>query len=124
MITVDGRYFDKNGEEITQGLIVEDETGQKKVIYSTIHGELGTDATNPDWIKMGLACSGMFGIYPLTIDDTESIVIVPLSVEAKRFVMEQGGNEYLVEQIAEEIMGKGYTTIEEVEEHWKNYYAE
>ena len=33
-------------------------------VYATENGELGTDATNPKWIKSGRAVPCEYGIYP------------------------------------------------------------
>lgn len=70
------RYFDKNGKEITEGCKVQFSDGSIKEIYMTEDESLGTDATNPAWIKMGRAVPCEFGVYPLLREDTEDCEIV------------------------------------------------
>ncbi|MBO7697073.1 MAG: hypothetical protein J6Y28_04975 [Acholeplasmatales bacterium] len=57
------RYFDNNGHEIHENDIV-DADGSMQRVYETENGELGTDATNPKWIKSGRAVPCEYGIYP------------------------------------------------------------
>lgn len=75
------RYFDHNGTEITEGCEIKYLHGDKSLeriekIYITEDGELGTDATNPAWIKRGLAVPCEYGIYPLTKEETEMVEVV------------------------------------------------
>lgn len=65
-------YFDKYGVEIKEGdeLYLNANDGTLKKVYLTDKGELGTDATNPSWIKRGLAAPCEYGIYPLNEEDT------------------------------------------------------
>lgn len=69
------RYFDRNGNELHDGDIVEYANGRTEVLYLTVMGELGTDATNPEWIRTGRAEPGENGIYPLTIASLREIVL-------------------------------------------------
>ena len=39
------RYLDKNGKEIVKDCIVRYPDGKEMIVYETIEGELGTDAT-------------------------------------------------------------------------------
>ena len=71
------RYFDKNGKEIRAGSFIRLtlNAGSKQVYeYEDEDGNtgLGTDATNPAWIKSGRAVPCEYGIYPLTWEDTET----------------------------------------------------
>ncbi len=73
------RYFDRLGHEITEGCAITFPgyaTGEKFTVYKTADGELGTDATNPDWIASGRAAPCEFGIFPLNLSDTNSCEIV------------------------------------------------
>lgn len=70
------KYFDKNGTEITEGCKIQYENGQVKTVYLTENDELGIDATNPKWIKSGRAVPCEYGIYPLNVDDTDSVIVV------------------------------------------------
>ena len=70
------RYFDKHGTEITEGCKIKYEYGSIEKVYLTAEGELGTDATNPAWIKSGRAIPCEYGIYPLTRDETEEVEVV------------------------------------------------
>ena len=70
------RYFDRNGKEITDGCKIRYENGKVMQVYLTDSEELGTDATNPIWIKNGRAVPCEYGIYPLTREDTEEIEVV------------------------------------------------
>lgn len=76
--TADGvqkfRYFDKEGTELSSGDIIRYDSGRWECLYLTSEGELGTDATNKDWIMSGRACECEYGIYPLTIDDVREAV--------------------------------------------------
>ena len=57
------RYYDVNGAEVHAGdFVIMD--GKIKEVYETEEGYLGTDATNPEWIRMGRAVACEFGIYP------------------------------------------------------------
>lgn len=67
------RYFDKNGEELHSGDIVRYSSGRWECLYLTDKGELGTDATNKEWIMSGKAYECEYGIYPLTKDDVAEI---------------------------------------------------
>lgn len=46
-------------------------SGLEEKIFLTADGRLGTDATNPFWIKIGRAIPCEFGIYPLSCGDLE-----------------------------------------------------
>ena len=70
------RYFDKNGTEITNGCTIQYEDGYTEKVYLTTDGELGTDATNPAWIKYRRAISCEYGIYPLGHNETNAVVVV------------------------------------------------
>ena len=76
--TVNGKYkyFDKNGKEITDGCKIKYADGRIEKVYMTTEGELGTDATNPLWIKNGRAVPCEYGIYPLEVADTEEVEVV------------------------------------------------
>ena len=61
-------YFDKNGEEITEGCHVRYASGRVETVYRTEDGQLGTDATNPDWIKTDVpAPVSMASIHSITV---------------------------------------------------------
>ena len=75
------KYFDRNGKEIIDGCWIKYLHGDKSLeriekVYSTVNGELGTDATNPAWIDSGRAVPCEFGIYPLTKEETEMVEVV------------------------------------------------
>lgn len=75
------RYFDKNGVEITEGCKIKYSFGDRsmnsiKEVYLTEDGRLGTDATNPSWIKSGKATPCEYGIYPLDADETDEVEVV------------------------------------------------
>ena len=67
------RYYDKNGEELHSGDIIRYANGRWECLYLTSEGELGTDATNKDWIMSGRACECEYGIYPLTYEDVSEV---------------------------------------------------
>lgn len=70
------RYYDKNGEEILEGSkIVLSEGDRPKEVYLCEDGQLGLDATNPAWIENGRAEPCEYGLYPLTLADTNSAVV-------------------------------------------------
>ena len=69
-------YFDKNGKEITDGCTIRYENGRTEKVYLTTEGELGTDATNPYWIKSGKAIPCEYGIYPLGSLETDEVEVV------------------------------------------------
>lgn len=48
---------------------------------------------------------------------------VELLNQTKELIFAMGGNEADVDQITDEIIGSGYTTIEEVKAHLDNYYT-
>lgn len=70
------KYFDRNGKEITEGCIIRYPNGKEMIVYETIEGELGTDATNPVWIESGRAVPCEYGIYPLGAEETEEIEVI------------------------------------------------
>jgi hypothetical protein len=70
------RYFDRNGNEITEGCMIRYPSGRVTEMYLTAEGELGEDATNPIWIKNGWAAPCEYGIYPLTRAETEEVEVV------------------------------------------------
>lgn len=69
-------YVDKNGDQIHEGDTLRFEFGAVRKVYLTDEGCLGTDATNPDWIKSGRAVPCEFGIYPLEEDDLRGAELV------------------------------------------------
>lgn len=69
------RYYDKEGNELHPGDIVIFEDGREEKIYLTENNELGTDATNPVWIKTGRAVACEYGIYPLAYRDMGEIML-------------------------------------------------
>lgn len=70
------RYFDKNGKEVKAGDTVKIGDNSPQMLYRTADGELGTDATNPVWIREGRAFPCQFGIYPLTGAEVKEMVLV------------------------------------------------
>lgn len=83
------RYFDKNGNEITEGCEIRYLHGDKRLerverIYKAEDGQLGTDATNRSWIETGRAAPCEYGIYPLTHRETEYSVLASLSRERQQ----------------------------------------
>lgn len=70
------RYFDREGNELHDGDYIMRSNGKIEQLYLTDSDELGTDATNPAWIKAGRACACEFGIYPLNKSDMSEIVKV------------------------------------------------
>lgn len=70
------KYFDRNGKEIIEGCKIRCASGRIEEIYRTITDELGTDATNKHWVKTGRAIPCEYGVYPLTIEETEEVEVV------------------------------------------------
>lgn len=69
-------YYDKNGSQITAGCQIKYPSGEVKTAYLTSENELGTDATNPEWIRSGRAVPCEYGIYPLTLSETDEVEVV------------------------------------------------
>ena len=69
-------YYDKNGVEITAGSLIKYSDGTVRKVYLTDKDELGTDATNPKWIESGRAVPCEYGIYPLTLSETDEVEVV------------------------------------------------
>ena len=69
-------YFDKNEVEITEGCKIRYPDGSVKEVYLTEEYELGTDATNPVWVKNGWAFACDYGIYPLTESETYDVEVM------------------------------------------------
>ena len=69
-------YYDKNGEEITDGCTIRYPDGKTATVYPTDGEELGTDATNPIWIEKGWAVPCQYGVYPFTREETNEIEVV------------------------------------------------
>ena len=67
------RYYDRNGIELKDGDIICYEDGREEKLYLTADGRLGTDATNPSWVKSGRAVSCEYGIYPLEYEEMREI---------------------------------------------------
>ena len=76
MINDKRHYYDKNGKEITEGCQIKFDDGRIETVFLTTEEELGTDATNPSWIKSGRAIPGENGIYPLTKAETEECEVI------------------------------------------------
>lgn len=76
MITRNIHYYDKHGTEIKAGCHIRYADGKIEEVYLTDRCELGTDATNPSWIKSGRAYPCEYGIYPLTEEETEEVEVV------------------------------------------------
>ena len=69
-------YYDKNGSQITAGCQIKYPIGEVKTVYLTSENELGTDATNQEWIRSGRAVPCEYGIYPLTLSETDEVEVV------------------------------------------------
>lgn len=69
-------YYDKNGVEITAGSLIKYSDGTVRKVYLTDKDELGTDATNPKWIESGRAVPCEYGIYPLTLSETDEVEVI------------------------------------------------
>lgn len=69
-------YFDKNGVQITAGSKIKYPNGTVRMVYATVDNKLGTDATNPRWIESGRAYECEYGIYPLTVSETNEVEVV------------------------------------------------
>jgi hypothetical protein len=69
-------YFDKYGREVKEGDTVKIGDCDEQILYRTVDGELGVDATNPVWIKSGRAVPCEYGIYPLSSSDIRDMVLV------------------------------------------------
>lgn len=69
-------YYDKNGVEIIAGSLIKYSDGTVRKVYLTDRDELGTDATNPKWIESGKAVPCEYGIYPLTLSETDEVEVV------------------------------------------------
>lgn len=69
-------YYDKYGTEITEGCTIKFNDGRVEIVYRTTDNELGIDATNPTWIERGIAVPCEYGIYPLTVSETEEVEVV------------------------------------------------
>lgn len=70
------QYFDKNGAEITEGCRILYPSGRIEKVYRTQKGELGVDATNPNWIAKGWAAPCEMGIYPLDRVDCGMVEVI------------------------------------------------
>ena len=70
------RYFDKHGNEITDGCTIRYADGHTEKVYLTTDGQLGTDATNPRWIETGRAFPCEYGIYPLGGMETNEVEVI------------------------------------------------
>lgn len=69
------RYFDKYGQEILEGnYILMDGRYRRVYMLDKEINELGTDATNPSWVKSGRAVPCEYGCYPITPQDTEECI--------------------------------------------------
>ena len=69
------RYFDKHGQEIMEGnYILMDGKYRRVYLTDAEYGILGTDATNPSWVKSGRALPCEYGCYELTTQDTEECI--------------------------------------------------
>lgn len=66
-------YYDKHGHELKEGDLVRYESGRTEKLYLTVDGQPGTDATNPAWIRSGIAVPCEFGIYPLGRESMKEI---------------------------------------------------
>lgn len=69
-------YYDCNNVQLHEGDMVSINGREPEKLLLTVDGELGTDATNPSWIKNGRAFEGEFGVYPLDHEDLKTIVKV------------------------------------------------
>lgn len=70
------RYYDKHGKESTDGCTIRYESGRTEKVYRTTDDQLGTDATNPSWIKSGRAISCEYGFYPLGYIETNEVEVI------------------------------------------------
>lgn len=59
------RYFDKNGTELFAGDTIRYDDGTTEKLFLSEEGQLGIDATNPNWHKKEGGPYGGFGLYPL-----------------------------------------------------------
>lgn len=66
-------YFDANGNEIREDMFIK-EGNEYRLLYATEDGTIGTDSTNPSWVKSGRAIPCEYGIYSLTQQETEDCI--------------------------------------------------
>lgn len=69
-------YFDKHGNAITDGCTIRYPDGHTEKVYLTTDGQIGTDATNREWIESGRAAPLEYGIYPLGNLETNEVEVV------------------------------------------------
>ena len=69
-------YYDKYGTQIVDGCNIKYPDGSIRKVYLTVNGDLGTDATNPQWIESGRAIPCEYGIYPLSVTETNEVEVV------------------------------------------------
>lgn len=69
-------YYDRNGNEITEGCMIRYPDGRTEIVYLTENGYLGTDATNRSWIERGLAVPCEYGIYVLEEEELEKVEVI------------------------------------------------
>ena len=70
------RYFDRNGNEITENCQIQYPDGSIETVYLTENNELGIDATSKSWIESGKAYPCEYGIYCLSIIETNEVEVV------------------------------------------------
>ena len=68
-------YYDMNGVELHEDDIVF-VNGKNMRVFLTDQDRLGTDATNPAWLRSGRAVEGENGIYPFQWHD-EPVLVAP-----------------------------------------------
>lgn len=73
----DKEYMDKNGDVINADDYIKYPSGRVERVYLTEDGCLGTDATNPDWIKSGRAVPCEYGIYPFSAEELIECEVIP-----------------------------------------------
>ena len=70
------RYFDKNGNEITENCKIKYPDGSIETVYLTENNKLGIDATNKSWVESGKAVPCEYGIYPLDHLTTYEVEVI------------------------------------------------
>lgn len=77
-------YFDKEGNELLDGDVVEYDDGHREAVFLSENGTLGTDATNPVWIRDGIASCGERGLYPIEKAELKTMVVKIRCDEARK----------------------------------------
>lgn len=63
------KYFDKNGLQIKGGMILIHDDGTEDLVYKTVEGDLGFNASNEEHVNFNQNCRELYPLYQFNLKE-------------------------------------------------------